>query len=154
MNEFGNRVRWINNIEPILHYFVGDNERDFIKKLKGEIEVNSNVIFKENTTKLSIEMIEILCKISGLPKLKLQNDFLARSIIDEDLNFLENDYKALKALYPQAFDNNGLNRIRKHSDKKPLAHIRKDKYKALQTLWEILNQKVILEYKIKMRAIF
>lgn len=154
VNEYGNRLTHDENNEEFrLNYFVNDSERDFASKLVGEINESCGVVFSEEATKLSEAMIEKLCEAKGLPlnelnKAKLKIELVELGIIDEDLNFL--DKAKLKEKYPNAFNEKGLIEGKiTTSDKKPKrATIRSDKYKALKALWEKLNQKVILEYKI------
>lgn len=157
VNEYMSRV---GNDSPLgthyLHYIVNDSERDFAQNLISDINTQSGVVFSENATKLDEIMIEKLCEISGLSKLKLQMELVQRGIIDENLAFLENGMTNLKELYPNAFDKIALqkDKVRQSTRSKTKAHIRKDKYEQLKILWEAINQKVILEYKIKSEAEF
>lgn len=157
VNEYMSRV---GNDSPLgthyLHYIVNDSERDFAQNLINDINTQSGVVFSESATKLDETMIEKLCEISGLSKLKLQMELVQRGVIDENLAFLKNGMSKLKTLYPNAFDKITLqkDKVRKSTHSKAKAHIRKDKYEQLKTLWEAINQKVILEYKIKSEVEF
>lgn len=157
VNEYMSRV---GNDSPLgthyLHYIVNDSERDFAQNLINDINTQSGVVFSENATKLDETMIEKLCEISGLSKLKLQMELVQNGVIDENLAFLENGMSKLKELYPNAFDKIVLqkDKVRKSTHSKAKAHIRKDKYEQLKALWEAINQKVILEYKIKSEVEF
>lgn len=134
-----------------LHYIVNDGERDFAQSLISDINAQSGVIFSENATKLDNAMIDKLCEVSGLSRLKLQMELVEKGVIDEDLVFLENGMLKLKELYPNAFDKENLKdgKVRQSGKTQTKAHIRESKYKKLKELWELINQKVILEYKIK-----
>ncbi|GAD18504.1 type III restriction-modification system endonuclease [Helicobacter fennelliae] len=139
-----------------LHYIVNDSERDFAQSLISDINAQSGVIFSENATKLDNAMIDKLCEVSGLSRLKLQMELVEKGVIDEDLVFLENGMLKLKELYPNAFDKENLqkDKVRQSGKTQTKAHIRRDNYKILQELWETINQKVILEYKIQSEAKF
>ena len=139
-----------------LHYIVNDSERDFAQSLISDINAQSGVIFSENATKLDEVMIDKLCEVSGLSRLKLQMELVEKGVIDEDLVFLENGMLKLKELYPNAFDKENLqkDKVRQSGKTQTKAHIRRDNYKILRELWETINQKVILEYKIQSEAKF
>ena len=139
-----------------LHYIVNDSERDFAQSLISDINAQSGVIFSENVTKLDEVMIDKLCEVSGLSRLKLQMELVEKGVIDEDLVFLENGMLRLKELYPNAFDKENLqkDKVRQSGKTQTRAHIRRDNYKILRELWESINQKVILEYKIKSETKF
>lgn len=139
-----------------LHYIVNDSERDFAQSLISDINAQSGVIFSENATKLDEVMIDKLCEASGLSRLKLQMELAEKGVIDEDLVFLENGMLRLKELYPNAFDKENLqkDKVRQSGKTQTKAHIRRDNYKILRELWETINQKVILEYKIQSEAKF
>lgn len=156
VNEYMSRV---GNDSPLgthyLHYIVNDSERDFAQNLINDINTQSGVVFSENATKLDEMMIEKLCEVSGLSKLKLQMELVQRGIIDENLVFLENGILKLKELYPNAFDKVALQKDKvRQNGKSKKAHFREGKYDILKDLWEAINQKVILEYKIKSEADF
>lgn len=139
-----------------LHYIVNDSERDFAQSLISDINTQSGVIFSENATKLDEVMLDKLCEVSGLSRLKLQMELVEKGVIDEDLVFLENGMLRLKKLYPKAFDKENLqkDKVRQSGKTQTKAHIRRDNYKILRELWESINQKVILEYKIKSETKF
>lgn len=139
-----------------LHYIVNDSERDFAQSLISDINTQSGVIFSENATKLDEVMIDKLCEVSGLSRLKLQMELVEKGVIDEDLVFLENGMLRLEKLYPKAFDKENLqkDKVRQSGKTQTKAHIRRDNYKILRELWETINQKVILEYKIKSETKF
>lgn len=139
-----------------LHYIVNDSERDFAQSLISDINAQSGVIFSENAKTLDEVMIDKLCEVSGLSRLKLQMELVEKGVIDEDLVFLEKGMLKLKELYPNAFDKENLKdgKVRQSGKTQTKAHIRRDNYKILRELWETINQKVILEYKIQSEAKF
>lgn len=157
VNEYMSRVGNDSHLGThYLHYIVNDSEREFAQNLISDINTQSGVIFSENATNLDDAMIEKLCEISGISKLKLQMELVAKGIIDENLAFVENGVAKLKELYPNAFDKENLKdgKVRQSGKTQTKAHIRRDNYKILRELWETINQKVILEYKIKSEGEF
>lgn len=155
VNEYMSRVGNDSHLGThYLHYIVNDSERDFAQSLISDINAQSGVILSENATNLDDAMIEKLCEISGISKLKLQMELVAKGIIDENLAFVENGVAKLKELYPSFEQNLQKDKVRLKGNKPKEAHIRKAKYEELKTLWELINQKVILEYKIKSEGEF
>ena len=155
VNEYMSRVGNDSHLGThYLHYIVNDSEREFAQNLISDINTQSGVIFSENATKLDEVMIDKLCEVSGLSRLKLQMELVAKGIIDENLAFVENGVAKLKELYPSFEQNLQKDKVRQSGKTQTKAHIRRDNYKILRELWETINQKVILEYKIKSEGEF
>lgn len=155
VNEYMSRVGNDSHLGThYLHYIVNDSERDFAQSLISDINAQSGVIFSENATKLDEVMIDKLCEVSGLSRLKLQMELVEKGIIDENLAFVENGVAKLKELYPSFEQNLQKDKVRQSGKTQTKAHIRRDNYKILRELWETINQKVILEYKIKSEGEF
>ncbi|WP_246059075.1 type III restriction-modification system endonuclease [Campylobacter troglodytis] len=141
--------------EHFLQYIVNDTQEDLARALVREINEKSGVIFSDDMQKLSEEMLEKLCELIKLSKFKMMNLLVKEGIINEDLQFLNGGISSLKALYPQLFDKKlQENKIRNKKDLTKLAHLRKNKYKELKALWELINQRVVLEYKFTSEAEF
>ena len=148
VNEFMQRVK---NENFQLHYYVDFTEKDFVKELVDDINSKSLVAFDE--TKLTDELIDqILDKYSN----KFNDEEALLKYLD-DLEAIKrnNDYKEgglakLKQEFPLVFAQ-GLkaNKVRKSGDAKQKATMRLAKYTELKEMWETLNRKVILEYKIE-----
>lgn len=157
VNEYMSRV---GNDSPLgthyLHYIVNDSERDFAQNLISDINTQSGVVFSESATKLDEAMRQKICEVYGIDEFDLLSELVSKGIVDKKFDFLENGMSKLKTLYPNAFDKIVLqkDKVRKSTHSKAKAHIRKDKYKQLKALWEAINQKVILEYKIKSEVEF
>lgn len=132
-----------------LHYYVDFTERDFTEQLIGEINDKSKSLFVENPTKLTDEMIVEITKLYDITQ-----DFLLEKLDEVDAIKRNNDFKdggydKLKQLYPMILNESlKSGKVKKATDKKPSTAIRKGKYDELKNLWETINQKVILEYKI------
>ncbi len=147
VNEFMQRVK---NENFQLHYYVDFTEKDFVKELVDDINSKSLVVFDE--TKLTDELIaQILDKYSN--EFKSKNDVYKKAFeidaIDFSHEFTESGFTKLKQEFPLVFAQ-GLkaNKVRNAGDKKQKATMRIAKYDELKELWETLNRKVILEYKI------
>ncbi|MBL4616928.1 MAG: type III restriction-modification system endonuclease [Robiginitomaculum sp.] len=134
-----------------LHYFVDFTETDFIETLTGEINSNSGGSF--HTVKLDDALKQRL--YDSYDEFKHDEDTLLESLVGAGIITISQKYKAggydkLKSLYPLVFGG-GLKqgKVKKSGGKKTQAIIRTGKYKELKELWEAINEKVVLEYKVK-----
>ncbi|BAM15056.1 type III restriction-modification system restriction subunit [Helicobacter cinaedi PAGU611] len=139
-----------------LHYIVNDSERDFAQSLISDINAQSGVIFSENAKTLDEKMRQKICEVYEIAEFDLLSELVSSGIVDKKFDFLENGMLRLKELYPNAFDKESLqkDKVRQSGKTQTKAHIRRDNYKILRELWETINQKVILEYKIKSEGEF
>lgn len=147
VNQYGNRVK---SEQFYLNYFVDFTENDFVDRLVSEINQNSGAISSEdNFDNLSSDIIKKICEVyqttEELLLEKLDND----DVIKRNNDFKENGFEYIKNHYPLIFVGVDSNQIRKATTTKKMAKIRVRKYAELKELWEKLNQKVVLEYKIK-----
>lgn len=133
-----------------LHYYVDFTEQDFIAKLTQEINDKSGAKF--SSVKLDEALIKALLK--AYPEFKMEDEKLLETLGDAGIIKRNNDFKdggfdKLKAIYPQAFGS-GLKagKVKTGGKTKHTASIRLGKYDELKTLWEAINQKVVLEYKL------
>ena len=153
VNEFMQRVK---NENFQLHYYVDFTEKDFVKELVEDINSKSAVEFDE--TKLTTDLIvQILDKYSN----RFNDENALLEYLDElDAIKRNNDFKEgglakLKQEFPLVFAL-GLkaNKVRNAGETKQKATMRLAKYAELKEMWETLNRKVILEYKIDSEAQF
>ncbi len=133
-----------------LHYYVDFTEQDFIAKLTEEINDKSGVKFDAN--KLDAVLIQAVLK--AYPAFENDDEKLLEALGDAGIIKRNNDFKdggfdKLKASYPLAFGT-GLKdgKVKVAGKAKRTANIRLGKYDELKTLWEAINQKVVLEYKL------
>ena len=147
VNEYMQRVK---NENFQLHYYVDFTEKDFVDELVNDINSKSLVVFDE--TKLTDELIaQILDKYSN--QFKSKNEVYKKAFeieaIDFSHEFTEGGLVKLKQEFPLVFAQ-GLkaNKVRNAGDTRPKATMRLAKYAELKEMWETLNRKVILEYKI------
>ncbi len=133
-----------------LHYYVDFTEKDFIAKLTQEINDKSGAKF--NLIKLDNALTKALLK--AYPEFENDDEKLLETLGDAGIIKRNNDFKdggfdKLKAAYPKAFGS-GLKdgKVKMGGKTKHTVSIRSGKYDELKTLWEAINQKVVLEYKL------
>lgn len=139
-----------------LHYYVDFTEQDFVEELIGEINQNSGIAYETAPTKLSEAMIEKIIRLyHDYDKESLCEYLVTQGITKFSLDFKENGFKTIKELFPKAF-REGLkeDKVRSNEQQRHKIGFREGKYAQLQELWESINQKVILEYKIENEALF
>jgi type III restriction enzyme len=132
-----------------LNYYVDFTEKDFVDSLVKEVNDSS---FKETVpSKLTQDLKDkITAQYPNLSAFKIMADLIGKGIIDENENLVGSDaYAKLKTEYPKAFPIGVKpNKIKKANDGKKRTKMRFGKFEELQRLWEIINQKAVLEYKI------
>lgn len=146
VNEYMGRVK---DRSFMLNYYVDFTEKDFVRTLVQEVNDSS---FKETVpSKLTQEIKDkITAEYPGLSSFKIMSDLLGKGIIDENENLLGSDaYLKLKTQYPNAFPTGVKpNKIKVNNGSKKTSKMRVGKFDELKILWEMINQKAILEYKI------
>jgi type III restriction enzyme len=147
VNEYGNRVK---DEQFYLNYFVDFTENDFVEKLVNEINEKSGVISREDVPdKLHDEMIKQIIEKYNLKENKLLQKLDYDNVIKRNNDFKENGFEYIKSNFPLIFGGVDSNKIRKASVQKKKLRVRVEKYGELKELWEKLNEKVVLEYKIE-----
>ena len=146
VNEYMARVK---DHAFFLNYFVDNSETDFVKKLTDE--VNSAVVKPIVFSELNDELIEkIQAAYPDVSKKQIRNQLA--DLTDDDDVFLENGFAQTKKLFPKAFESAGSlknGKITRSGDKATKVKMREGKYDELKVLWETINQKALLQYKIK-----
>ena len=147
VNEYGNRVK---DEQFFLNYFVDFTENDFVEKLVNEINEKSGAISLENISeKLDERMIRKIVEKYNITEDKLLEKLDSEGIIKRNNDFKKGGFEYIKANYPLIFEGIDSNKVRKATDIKKKLRIRVEKYAELKELWEKLNEKVVLEYKIE-----
>ncbi len=152
VNEYGNRVK---DEQFYLHYFVDFTESDFVEKLRNEINEKSGTISKEAMPeKLDDRMIKKICVVYNRTEEELLEELDENNVITRANKFKEGGFDYIKEHFPLIFEGVDSNKIRKATDKKKKVKIRVEKYPLLKELWEKLNEKIVLEYKINNESEF
>ena len=151
VNEFMSRVK---GEQFELNYYVDFSEKDFAQSLVDEINSKSEAKIIENPTKLTDDLIDVLLKNYDEYENKnaLCKFLVTQEIVDFSLDFTDGGYEKLKEKFPAiVISNDGLkdNKVRNANKPKKKTTIRAGKYQELKELWEKINQKVILKYKIE-----
>lgn len=132
-----------------LNYYVDFKEKDFVDSLVKEVNDSS---FKETIpSKFTQELKDkILSQYPELSSRTLMNEIFDAEIIDENENFKDSGaYARLKDKYPAAFPTGVKpNKIKKSTDGKKRTKMRVGKFSELKELWDLINQKAVIEYKI------
>ncbi|MGZ8547156.1 MAG: type III restriction-modification system endonuclease [Sulfuricurvum sp.] len=157
VNEYMSRVTDGEKFD--LHYYVDFTERDFVAQLVGEINDKSGMSEIVTPTKLNELLIK---KIVEMYSTHYQDEEALLDVLDDakiikrNNDFKEGGFEQLKLLFPLVFaDGLKENKVRS-GDKipRPKATMRTGKYDELKQLWEMINQKVILEYHIENETAF
>lgn len=156
VNEYGNREK---DEQFFLHYFVDFTENDFVDQLVGEINKKSGAISRATTyQRLTPEMIAQITEKYSVTEANLLETLDKNNIITRTNEFKEGGLAYIQSHYSLIFEGVDSNKVRKATDVKKRVTVRTEKYTALEELWEKLNEKVVLEYKIeseeKFKALF
>jgi len=149
VNEYMSRVK---GEDFELNYYVDFTEKDFAQSLVDEINAKSDAILVENPIKLSQEMMDKILTHYKIDEEELLETLDELGAIKRNNDFKDGGWERLKEKYPDiVVSSDGLksNKIRNGNKPKKKTTIRKAKYQELKTLWESINQKVSLEYKIE-----
>jgi type III restriction enzyme len=147
VNEYANRVK---DEQFYLNYFVDFTENDFVEKLVNEINEKSGAISREDIPqKLTDNIIKQIIEKYNLKEDDLLQKLDDKNVIKRNNDFKENGFGYIKANYPLIFEGVDSNKIRKANTQKKKIKVRVEKYSELKKLWEKLNEKVVLEYKIE-----
>ncbi|MEA3392551.1 MAG: type III restriction-modification system endonuclease, partial [Candidatus Marinimicrobia bacterium] len=147
VNQYGNRVK---DEQFFLNYFVDFTENDFVEKLVNEINEKSGAISIEDIPeKISEQMIKQIIEKYDISEDNLIDELVEKKVIRASHKFLENGFEYIKTNYPLIFEGIDSNKVRKATDTKKKIKVRIEKYAELKELWEKLNEKVVLEYKIE-----
>ena len=133
-----------------LHYFVDFTEKSFVDTLISEINEKSGAFSGEDEPKkLTDELIEKIIQCYGIDEDTLLEILDDADAIKRNNDFKEGGYGVVTTMYPDAFEGVGRNKIREAGAKKAQLSLKVGKYDELRELWESINQKVILEYKVE-----
>ncbi len=152
VNEYMSRVK---DESFDLHYFVDFSERDFVQTLISEINEKSGVFSSdEPPTKLTPELVALITQHYSIDERSLYQRLGEAGIIDFGHNFLEGGFEKLTSNYADAFGTLSKGKVREKKQEKESVALRVGKYDELKDLWEKINQKVVLEYRVENEATF
>ena len=150
VNEYMSRIK---DRQFYLNYFVDFTESDFVERLINEINEKSHAISREIVPeKLTDEIMKRILEHYS-DKFKSEDELLETldkdNVITRSNAFKEGGFEYIKQNFPLIFDGVDSNKVRNAKQEKKKIKVRTGKYNELKELWEELNQKAILEYKIK-----
>jgi len=150
VNEYMSRVK---DRQFYLNYYVDFTESDFVDRLISEINEKSHAISREAIPeKLTDKMIKRILELYS-DRFKNENKLLEflddEGVITRSNAFKEGGFEYIKRHFPLIFDGVDSNKVRNARKEKKKIRVRTGKYNEIKELWEELNQKAILEYKIK-----
>ena len=130
-----------------LNYYVDFTEKDFVHKLIGEINKSAREVYSE--TELEEKLINKITKIYDLSDVEVLEQLYERKITNIKGKFRDpNGLEEVKKLYPLAFEVVKDNKVKDGREKSNKVSMIKGKYEKLKDLWEKINEKAILSYKI------
>lgn len=135
-----NNLNRIDNEQFFLNYIVSFSEKNFINELRNEINYESS-----SKNKITTEDIKNYCKSNNIEYTPFYIKLLTIEAIDPEGNIINAD--KLYEMCPDLNDRVSKNKIydRNEKDSKNIA-IRKNKYNEIKKLWELINQKYIINY--------
>jgi hypothetical protein len=142
VNEYMARVK---DDKFMLNYIVDFKEKDFASSLINEI--NESVETKINKEELTKDLIRLVALKFGLSEDEILKRLDEVGAINRRNQFLPGGYEKFKEIY--LLQGSLLRKIRNAEEKKQGIKIRPAMFSELKELWERLNERVILEYKIK-----
>ncbi|EGR0027618.1 type III restriction-modification system endonuclease [Vibrio cholerae] len=146
VNEFMSRVK---DRTFALNYFVDFTEQNFVSLLKGEI--NSASQREPIPTEFDASLMErIKAAYPELSNFNIMSNLINKGIMDENQQFLKDDsFELLKEEYSGAFQKGLMEgKVREASKTKRTSKMRIGMFDELKELWERINTKAILQYKI------
>ena len=135
-----NNLNRIDREQFYLNYIVDFTEKDFVKELRKEISSEITIL-----DKITVDQVQEIAKQRNIAYKPLYTQLLVDNIIEPTGEI--NDEDKLLELLPEL--NTGLHRnkvIERNDKDKNTLHIRKDKYEQIKKLWELLNEKYIINY--------
>ncbi|MGH4117183.1 type III restriction-modification system endonuclease [Clostridium sp.] len=140
VDENGNRI---SNEEFFLNYIVDFTEREFAEKLVSQINNELPQIIN-----LSEEDIERVARKLGKDLDELFIELLIKKYIDRNRNVNFENIEAFYNDYPDFAGGLQKGKVKDKNKNNPRpVNIRKNRYEEIKELWEILNQKYLIQYE-------
>ncbi len=135
-----NNLNRMDRDQYYLNYIVDFTEKDFVNELRNEISDES-----ERINKVTTDQIREIAKERNIEYTPFYIELLTEKIIDPDGVILNVD--KLFEICPEL--NKGLKRdkiIKREDKEKNYLKIRKQQYEKIKKLWELLNEKYVINY--------
>ncbi len=128
-----------------LSYIVDFTERAFAEELAKEINDSAPNI---QITQITDIQLQELSKVSSKTEDEIFSELLSQRFIDRHGNIIEEKRDELYIQYPELNKTLKKEKVRKAGKSKQYVTIRQSNYDEFKRLWEPINQKVIIDYKL------
>lgn len=135
-----NNLNRMDREQYYLNYIVDFTEKDFVNELRNEIS-SETTVFEKITT----DQIREIAKERNIEYKSFYIQLLTEEIIDPDGVILDKDklFEVCPELNNGLHKNKVISRVEKDSNH---LKVRKEKYEQIKRLWELLNEKYIINY--------
>lgn len=134
--------RRISDEQFYLRYLIDYSEKDFARKLLGEIQSD----MPEQSMNIKKSLSEI-AKIRNKSENEIFVEMLMKEFIDFEGNIQAEKLDDLYAEYPEAMARLKPNKIIDGNKKKNFVNVRKDKFDEIRNLWKAINKKYYLKFE-------
>lgn len=128
-----------------LSYIVDFTERTFAEELAKEINDSATYV---QIKKITEELLQEIANKYSKTEDELFAEMLSGQFIDRHGNIQENKREELLLLYPELNKSLKRDKVRKAEKGKRYVTVRKSNYDEFRPLWEAINQKVLIDYKL------
>lgn len=128
-----------------LSYIVDFTEKEFAESLVKEINESAPTAEMQM---LSDFQLQQLAKIYNTTENDIFLDLLSKKIIDYHGTIFEDKREELYSLYPELKQTLKKNKVRKGDQPKQYVTVRQSNYEEFKQLWETINRRVFIEYKL------
>jgi type III restriction enzyme len=135
----------VKNTQFDLNYIVDFTETKFADELVREINESAP---NEPLQKLTDKQLSELAKVYNKTEDDIFDELYSKRIIDRKANILEGKHEELYHLYSELNESLKKEKVRKATSDKQYVTVRKSNYTDFKQLWETINQKVFVNYKL------
>lgn len=130
----------ISNRQFYLNYIVDFTEKNFTRELINEINRDNNI-----PDKISIEDLKFVAKERNIDFNQLFIELLTNNVIDAEYNI--KNQSLLNEMCPEIKVGLDNNKIVERTNSNTTTKVRANNYQKIKCLWELLNQKYIINYQ-------
>ncbi|MDR7207960.1 type III restriction-modification system endonuclease [Priestia megaterium] len=135
----------VKNTQFDLNYIVDFTESKFADELVKEINESTP---PEQLQSVSDTQLALLAKTYNKSEDDIFDELYGKRIIDRKANILEGKREELYLLYPELNQSLKREKVRKSTSSKQYVTVRQSNYEDFKPLWETINQKVYVNYKL------